>query len=258
MIPMNGKDGLERSRIWERKVWAKGHVLTGGSWGRTAALLGLLALPACSKPEPAAPPPAAAEEPAPAAEEELSADEAEALRAIEESAAAGDAEASTEAPSSDAQRNITYRVSPDGLRVQLEGVTFTPSAKAVRVGGGWGLELTVDAESSGTRSLASPTRGPLAFGGKVLRRGSDVETFGDERKGDGDLLVAPGEPVKFSRKWPGEGQKALTGQDELELHVGLWGFGATPEDRRPVRRFVVVKFKPGTTGSAPQIEPPPQ
>lgn len=232
-------------------IRTKGTILGG-------AFLAFAALPGCSKPEPEAPPPTAAEEPAPADEEELSAEEAEALRAIEESAAAGDAEAGSEASPSDAQRNITYRVSPDGLRVQLEGVTFTPSAKAVRVGGGWGLELTVEAESSGTRSLASPTRGPLAFGGKVLRRGSDVETFGDERKGSGDLLLAPGEPAKFSRKWPSDGQKPLTASDELELHVGLWGFGATPEDRRPVRRFVVVKFKPGSTGSAPQIEPPPQ
>lgn len=217
-----------------------------------------LAAAGCSKPEPEAPPPAAAEEHAPAEEENLSAEEAEALRAIEESAAAGDAETTTAAPSSDAQRNITYRVSPDGLRVQLEGVTFTPSAKAVRVGGGWGLELTVEAESSGTRSLASPARGPLAFGGKVLRRGSDVETFGDERKGEGSLLIAAGEPAKFSRKWPSDGQKPLTGSDELELHVGLWGFGSSAEDRRPVRRFVVVKFKPGAAGAAPQIEPPPQ
>jgi len=229
------------------------------------ALALCLFLGACggSKSEPetaeAAPPPE--EKPA---EVDMSDEEAALLAQIEESAAIADeqaAEVSGEAPppASDGdgppERETVYRVSPDGLKVLIEGAEFIPKAKAIRVNGGWGLKLTVQATTTEERSLYSASRGPLAFGGYVSR--SSREKFGDKRDGGGELklTLTPGPAVEFSRTWPDPGGKGLGKDEVLELHVGLWGFGSNEKDTRPVHKFLVVKMV-GGQGATPIVSPP--
>lgn len=212
-----------------------------------------------SKKEPETADAAPAEEEA-NAEEDMSAEEAALLAQIEESAAIADSQA-TEAsgdakqPSGDgpAERETVYRLSPDGLKVQIEGAEFLPKAEAVRVAGGWGVKLTVQATSKEERVLYSTTDGPLAFGGYVSR--SSREKFGDTRKGGGEMALSPGPAVQFSRTWPNKGEKGLASGESLELHVGLWGFGKDSKDTRPVHKFVIVRMV-GGQGATPVIQPP--
>ncbi len=195
-------------------------------------------------------------------EEEISDEEAALLAQIEESAAIADeqaAEASGDAPPSNTEgdgppeRETVYRVSPDGLKVQIEGAEFIPKAEAIRVGGGWGLKLTVQATTTQERSLYSASQGPLAFGGYVSR--SSREKFGDKRDGGGEVKLTPGPAIQFSRTWPDPGGKGLKKDEALELHVGLWGFGSSEEDTRPVHKFLVVRMV-GGPGATPVIQPP--
>lgn len=226
-----------------------------------AALIGLFQA-SCggSKKEPEAAEAAPTEEAPP--EEDISAEEAALLAQIEESAAIADSEAAEasgetdEAPSTGdgpAERETVYRVSPDGLKVQIEGAEFVPKAEAVRVGGGWGVKLTVQATTKEERVLYSAAEGPLAFGGYVSR--SSREKFGDSRKGGGEVKLSPGPASEFSRTWPNKGEKGLASGESLELHVGLWGFGKNDKDMRPVHKFVVVRMV-GGQGATPILQPP--
>lgn len=214
-----------------------------------------------SKKEPdtaeAAPPPQ--EE---SAEEAMSDEEAALLAQIEESAAIADAQAAEASGDSAHQvtdgdgppeRETIYRVSPDGLKVQIEGAEFTPKAEAIRVGGGWGVKLTVQATTTEERSLYSASKGPLAFGGYVSR--TSREKFGDKREGGGEVKLSPGPAIQFSRTWPDSGGKGLKKDEVLELHVGLWGFGSNDEDTRPVHKFLVVKMV-GGPNAVPVVQPP--
>ncbi len=185
----------------------------------------------------------------PAPNEELSDAEAEALAAIE---------ASAPQDSQQPEREILYRVTPQGLHVEIEGADFVPTAEAVRVGGGWGLVLSAEATADAPLVLYSPKEGPLAFGGKVQRKSGRIESFGDTREGGKNLSLGPDSPQSFSKKWPIAGVSPLAVGEELELHVGLWGLGTSSEDRRPVRKFVTVKMRAGPNGAQPIIEPPPQ
>lgn len=230
----------------------------------TAALFGLV-LSSCggSKKEPetaeTAPSSAAASEGA-SEEEAMSAEEAALLAQIEESAAIADSEAAQASGEPEqspgdgpAERETVYRVSPDGLKVQIEGAEFLPKAEAVRVPGGWGVKLTIEATTKEERVLYSAAEGPLAFGGYVSR--SSREKFGDSRKGGGETKLSPGPAVKFSRTWPNKGEKGLASGESLELHVGLWGYGRDSKDTRPVHKFVVVRMV-GGQGATPVIQPP--
>lgn len=213
-----------------------------------------------SKQEPEAATPAPTEE-APE-EQDMSAEEAALLAQIEESAAIADSEAaqaSGEPEQSDnngdgpPERETVYRVSPDGLKVQIEGAEFLPKAEAIRVAGGWGVKLTVQATTKEEKVLYSAAEGPLAFGGYVSR--SSREKFGDSRKGGGELKLSPGPAIQFSRTWPKSGEKGLASGETLELHVGLWGFGENEKDTRPVHKFVVVRMV-GGQGATPVVQPP--
>ena len=205
--------------------------------------------------------PAQAPAEAPSAESEVSDEEAEALAAI-----AAEEEAMTDAPmtgdaspgEADPARNITYRVSQEGLRVEVEGAEFVPTAKPVRISGGWGVELSVDAPAPESKVLFSPESGPLAFGGRVIPASGQVDSFGDQRVGGSDVSFGAGAPHKFSRTWPSDGAQALKKGDKLELQVGLWGFGGNETSRRPVRKFIVVNMTAVGTSPLPLIEPPPQ
>jgi hypothetical protein len=227
----------------------------------TSSLLALGLATGCgggATPEPEAPP---AEEPdapehAYEDEEDISDDEAALLAQIEESAAAADdaaAEASGEDGDGPAKREVVYRVSPESIKVQIEGAEFVPTAEAVRVNGGWGVKLTVKATTDSDKVLWSSPNGPLAFGGAVTRGAR--EKFGDKRGGGSEVALSPGPAIEFDRTWPAEGEKGLGPGDELELHVGLWGFGSSAENRRPVNRFIVVKMKGGKKPE-PIIQPP--
>jgi hypothetical protein len=190
-------------------------------------------------------------------EGEMSEEEAALLDQIEASAADADAAAgiSNEAAEpSDEERETVYRVSPDGMKVQIAGAEFIPEAEAVRVNGGWGLKLTVTATTTQELILFSPENGPLAFGGTVTR--GEVTQFGDKRSGGIEQKLSPGAPLTFSRTWPPAGEKGLARGEELLLMVGLWGLGTETANRRPVNKFVVVKMVADSQGARPVMQPP--
>jgi hypothetical protein len=161
-------------------------------------------------------------------------------------------------PDPDAQRDIRYIKTPEGLRVEILGVKFFPKAEAVKTPAGIGVRLTLEATASEARSLLAPQHGPLAFAGAIQRKGkSEAETFGDERKGDGELLLDPAKPTKIVREWPGKAGGGLGNGDVLELDVGLWGLGATAAERRPVKQFLRVKVVVENWKGRARVEPPP-
>lgn len=232
------------------------------------ALSALFAAPvaACGSKTPSAKEPSTApQEEETSSDEDLSADEAALLAQIEASADIADmqAEDATTAPSDEwddtngqqeQQREVVYRMSNDGLSIEVMGAEFVPRAKSIRVGKGYGVQLTVTASTSQPLVLYAPVQGPLAFGGRVQR--AEEERFGDSRQGGTAVSFDPGSPIQFERSWPGDGQKPLMPGEELELHVGLWGLGTSDSDRRPVHRFLVVKMMASANGAVPRIEPP--
>ncbi len=234
--------------------------------GRTLSLLSLMALLAgCGGSQTGAkagseedkygdsPPAEDGEMVTPEGEGEMSADEAALLEQIEQSATEGDTSAGTD----ESGREIVYRVSPDGIKVQIEGAEFVPKAVAVKRGGGFGVELSVEAKTTSDMILWAPGGGPLAFGGFV-ESGGEKKKFGDTREGGRDVNLSPGVPVKFQRVWPKDGEPGLKAGEKLELHVGLWGLGPDAATRKPVRKFVVIKMTASTTGAQPLIQPPGQ
>lgn len=171
---------------------------------------------------------------------------------------AGDAESAEPKPDPNAQRDIRYIKTPEGLRIEILGVKFFPKAEAVKTPAGIGVRLTLEATASEARSLLAPQHGPLAFAGAIQRKGkSEAETFGDERKGDGELLLDPAKPTKIVREWPGKKGGGLGNGDVLELDVGLWGLGETAADRRPVKQLVRVKVVVENWKGRARVEPPP-
>lgn len=175
-------------------------------------------------------------------EAEMSEDEAELMKQIEAEAALADAESNeSSTPPEDAPREVVYRVSSDSLKIQVEGAEFHPEAELIRIGGGYGVKIVVEASSSAPLVLLAPKGGPLAFSGSV--RGSTTRKFGDTRDGEDELALEPGAPLTFERTWPAPGQPALAQGQQLELQVGLWGLGKDTESRRPLRKFFTVKLR---------------
>jgi hypothetical protein len=159
---------------------------------------------------------------------------------------------------SDAPREVKYIQTPEGLKVEVSGVRFHVKVASSKVGGGFGVKVSVKAESMDqkTHSLMSSDNGPIAFAGSVTRK-KQTTKFGDERKGEGEQTVGTGAPLEFAREWPGKGDKPLANNDSVELDVGLWGVGDDAQSRRPVRAFARVKAKvEGYKGQA-TVEPPP-
>jgi len=201
--------------------------------------------PVAEAPAPATPEPAEPEQPAPS---EPTAHEESVPVAAEKAE-----------PDSNATRDVTYVVIPEGLKISVTGVRFTVSASAVQVASGWGVKLNVVASvlDGKPHSLSSPKSGPLAFAGSVLRKGrSEPEPFGDERAGDGELTLAGEEPSKFNRTWPAKGVRVLGAGDSLDLQVALWGLGSDKDSRRPVKKFCHVRMQVGNGKPRAILEPP--
>lgn len=188
--------------------------------------------------------------------EAMSDEELAALAEVEQEAAAGpDAAPAT---GQEAAREVVYRMTPDGLKVEVDGAVFAPSAKSYVKPEGYGVEITVEATAKTEGILASPDAGPLAFAGRVIRKTGRVDQFGDKRSGSGTKTLSPTSPQKFSRTWPIENVSLLSPGDELVLEIGLWGYGPKNGDVRPVRKFATLKMKATSNGATPIIDAPGQ
>ena len=226
------------------------------------ALLAALVFSACgtpTAPPSAAPASSAAPEPSalPAPSASPALPEASARPASSETPAAS-AEPPADSPPDKSPREVKYLMAGGKLEVVIGGVRFKPSAKAVRVGGGWGVKLSVssEAEDDKMHSLLAGKAGALALGGTVHRKGK-TEELEDQRDGDEEVFVTPGTPTKIEREWPGKGKaKPLAQGDKLELRVGLWGFGPDAASRRPVKKFLILSMTVGKGEPRPLIAPP--
>jgi len=193
--------------------------------------------PASTSKEPIATAPSSAKAAPPAAATEPAAD------------APGSASAAEPAPLADEdattrpERNVKYIVNPDGMRVEVDGVLFTPKAEVVKIGKGSGVKLRVEvrAKDGKKHSLLAPKKSPLAFAGTVRRKG-EAEPISDTREGD-DAVEIGEKPVTVSRTWPDASGKGLEAGDELELMVGIWGVGADASSRRMLKKFCKVTLK---------------
>jgi hypothetical protein len=154
-------------------------------------------------------------------------------------------------------REIKYVLSNEGLRVEVAGVRLVPRAEPVRKGAGWGVRVRVEAlvTDAQSHSLLDPKQGPLAFAGRVIKDGR-ASPFGDQRDGDGELVLASGAPKSLERTWPAAGDTALVAGQTLELEVGLWGLGESAATRRPVRKLFKLKMIAGKQQPQPVILPP--
>lgn len=206
--------------------------------------------------EPAPPPEPAVPAPAPVAKAPPAPAEP-----TDDDAASASASASAKKKDEDpnAQREVTYTVVPEGLKVAVAGVKFNVAVGAAPVGAGWGvfIKVTANANDGKPHSLTNPKAGPLAFAGTVTRKGkSEPEHFGDERAGDGDLAIFGDDPTKFSRTWPPKGVGALTPGDSLDLQIALWGLGTETDSRRPVKQFCHVRMQVDKGKPRAIVEPP--
>ncbi len=211
--------------------------------------------PAAAASEPSAQTPAAVE-PNHADNGESALSEADMMEQIAEQERLADAEAHPEeAPSGQyVPREVVYRVSPEGLKIQVEGAEFRPQAQAIKTKGGYGVIISVEATSNTPLVLLNPTGGPLAFGGYVRR--PDKEKITDTRQGEDEISLSPGAPQTLSRTWPAAGHSPLFYGQKLELQVGLWGLGPNSDDRRPVLKFFAVRMRVDEKGATPIVEPP--
>ncbi len=172
-----------------------------------------------------------------------------------------DGDAATEktaATNSKAGREIVYRVTPKGLVIELDGFHLRPEAKPFKdKNGAYGIDLVVTAESFDERQywVKKPGEGPLSIAGKVEAKDGKSTRFADERKGDGEELVRPGNPRRFRQRWPGRGQPKLWWGQSVTLEIGLWGVRVEADRERPVRRLFVVKMAGGNHPQA-VITPP--
>lgn len=157
------------------------------------------------------------------------------------------------------QREIIYRVTPEGLIIELDNIRFEPSVKPVKQPSGtWGVEITIVATSTGDHiySLLSGNNGPIAVAGHVTKKGGTQVPFGDERQGTEEEFVTPGQPVELHRTWKGDGAAPpLLWGETLTLQVGLWGLGEGDAPRRSVKKMFEVSM---VSGAAPKplISPP--
>lgn len=148
-------------------------------------------------------------------------------------------------PSELAGRDVVYRVTPQGLVIEVGGIHLRPVAKAFRdARGNYGVDLQLTAESFDNRQywLSKPKEGPLSIAGKIEGAAGKRQRFADERHGNEEEVVRAGEPRQFKQRWPGKGQPKLRAGETLTLEVGLWGVHADAERERPVRRLFEVKL----------------
>jgi len=156
-------------------------------------------------------------------------------------------------------REIVYRVTPQGLVIEVNGIHLKPAAKVARdAKGAYTLELTLTAESFDGRQywLSQPDEGPFSVAGKIESKGGKPQRFGDERTGTvREEVVTSAEPRRFKQRWPGKGQPQLRSGQALTLEVGLWGVRSDSEQQRAVRRLFEVKLL-AANHPEPVITPP--
>jgi hypothetical protein len=219
------------------------------------------ALTGCSNPPPAEAPPE--EEATPAAADTAATSEAD--PAISDEAAALIAETEGTAPSASSPPaapatekgkgyDLVYRVKPDELRIEVLSAAFVPTVKAVRIRGGWGVEVKVEATATSPVSLAATKTGPMAFAATVHRPAE--EKVGDTRSDGQDLTVGTDKPLSFTRTWPGPDEKPLQSGQELLLQVGLWGIGPSADQRKTAKKFFEVKLSVDKKGGTASVAPP--
>jgi len=164
-------------------------------------------------------------------------------------AAAGDADkggAKDGGGEGESGRNVKYIVNPEGMRVEVDGVTFTPKAEAVKSGAGWAVKVKVEvrAKDGNAHSLLAPTGTEVAIAGLVKRSGqAEPEMLSDHRDGDKEVVLKD-KPVTLTRTWPAAGgAKVLAAGDEAELLIGIWGLGENAASRRSVRKLCKLTVK---------------
>lgn len=155
--------------------------------------------------------------------------------------------------SSPGPREVRYHVTPEGLVVRVAGLSLLPAAAPVKMAGGWGIRIEVEAraEDDEAHVVFSPDQGPISVLARINRKGRQ-EVISDQRQGEGEQFVLPGAPLRFTRQWPASSIRPLAPGDELELEVGLWGIGAGPLSHRPLRKLCLVRMK--VLKQMPQVE----
>jgi hypothetical protein len=145
------------------------------------------------------------------------------------------------------------------MKIEMAGARFAIGAKAVRRGGGWGVDVRVVATSINEQGhqVLAPKHGALSFAGTVERAGQK-ERFNDQREGDATEGIEPHKKLVIDRVWPsGLKVKPLAAGETLDLQVGLWGFGDDAASTRPVNEFFEVKLVAHKHGKpAPKVTPP--
>lgn len=177
-------------------------------------------------------------------------------------AEAGTADAAPPHAGPPPSRDVVYRVTPEGLVVDADGMRFKPSAKSVRLSnGGYGIQLEVTAEVTDgrTHGLLSSQHGQLSLAA-VIRDKNDKEVahHTDTREaGAGQQeRLQPGATVVLARSWPSGSVKGpLWWGQKVRLMVGLWGLGAGDEAPRPLKKLFVVDMVAGAQ-PRPLISPP--
>jgi hypothetical protein len=150
-------------------------------------------------------------------------------------------------------KNIVYRMTASGLVIELDGVQLEPRATPIKLGGGWGVKLSVRAKATDDREhrLQSPTQGPLMVAAEI-DRGGKKELVPDQREGDGEITLAKSTATPIER----EVRKAIVAGQSLTLYVGLWGLGADAGDRKPIKKLFVVRMVAGTHKPQPVVTAP--
>ncbi len=155
-------------------------------------------------------------------------------------------------------QEIIYRVTGEGLVIEIDGLHLRPKAKAVaRKNGSFDVQFEIEARSFDGRLywLQTASEGPLSIAGRIEKKSGERERFSDRRSGKEEELVSDGSPVTFRQKWPGKGQPKLWRGQKVRLEVGLWGMRVEQSRERPVRRLFVVEML-ATRGPTPVISPP--
>src|SRR5690606_36591402 len=143
----------------------------------------------------------------------------------EDSAAAETEPEESEPTDEDAPRNVNYRITPDGLVVDIEGARFKPTAKLRKLGnGGYAIDIEVTAESTDDRehTLLSPEHGPLSMAATIYdKQGEAARRHGDFRNGKDEQTLKPGSPLKLTRSWPSGSVKGpLWWGERVQIEVG--------------------------------------
>lgn len=216
-------------------------------------------------PETPGPAPVAEEE---AGDEETSSDDEsddepteEELDAIDEAGGMDDvdeAEVDDEPHDPNRQRTVRYRMTPEGLEVEVEGLTLLVQAEVVRRAGAYGVRVNVEASAEGgDQSLLNPKTGPIMVATSV-DRGGNIEKTGDKRDGDNELLIPDGDSVTFAREVPAKGQKAFRRGTTVKVMTGLWGTAKAGQKRRPLRKLAVVQLVVPARGKPRAFVNPPE